>query len=75
MFYVLELAVIVGPSIGALILVLVVGIVIFVLYKKKQLKFPGDLQGESLFSSRRFSTASQLSDISVNGQPFRVSAP
>lgn len=61
-----------GPSVAAIAVLMIVLIVVIVLVKRKKLKLPLDLQGESLFYSRRFSTASQLSDISVNGHQMRA---
>ena len=69
---VLELAIIVGPSVATIGVILIVLLVVVVCLKRKGLKVPSDLQGESLFYSRRFSTASQLSDISVTGQQMRA---
>lgn len=63
---------IVGPAVGAIAVLLIILVAVIILVKRKKLKLPIDLQGESLFHSRRFSTASQLSDISVTGQQMRA---
>ena len=70
-FFFVELATIVGPSVAAIAVLIIILIIIIVIIKRKTLKLPTDLQGESLFHSRRFSTASQLSDISLNNHQMR----
>ncbi|KAF6027295.1 hypothetical protein EB796_014409 [Bugula neritina] len=62
-----ELTVIISSSVAAIAVLLLVLVIVILIVKRRKLKLQTDLQSESLFTSRRFSTVSQLSEVSVTG--------